>query len=73
MTNWNNVNDNYETIKKITLDLSFRHDKLKEGNDKNLASMQVYIQAIYSSKTSIWYHHQKKDNKTSHQQETISD
>ena len=73
MTKWNNVNDDYEIIRKMTIDLSFQHDKSKVGNSKTLTSTQVYIQANYFSKTSIWHHHQKKDNKTSHQQETISD
>jgi hypothetical protein len=53
MTKWNNVNDDYEIIRKMTLELLFRHGKTKAGNSKNLTSMQVYTQANYSSKTSI--------------------
>ena len=54
------MNGDYEIIRKMTLDLSYPDDKSKAGNNKNLTSMQVYIQANYSSKASIRYHHQKK-------------
>jgi len=53
MTKWNNVNHDYEIIRKMTLDLSFRHGKSKAGNINSLTSVQVYIQANYSPKTVI--------------------